>query len=135
MYRCGKTQLGCLRDAAGPNAGSADTNVHAHAFNHGADTLKIWIPAAAPCIVGVTDHVAERRPLAANLASHSHDNSLPIHTKLNKVSSLAEFWPIRTRFDSLGMGESLISLFLGAHLHYGTAGGAPIKPFRFSGGE
>jgi hypothetical protein len=61
--------------------------------------LKIWIPAAAAGVVRVTDHVAERRPLAANLASHSHNNSSPIFTKLNKVSSLAEFWPIRTRFD------------------------------------
>src|ERR1700675_4060499 len=101
MYRCGKTQLGCLRDAAGPNAGGADTNVHAHAFDHSADALQIWIPAAAPGVVRVTDHVAERRPLAANLASHSHSNSSPILTKLNKVGSLAEFWPNRTRFDSL----------------------------------
>jgi hypothetical protein len=49
----------------------------------------------------VTDHVAERRPLAANRASHSHDNSSPILTMLGKVCSLAEFWPIRTRFDAL----------------------------------
>jgi hypothetical protein len=63
--------------------------------------LKIWIPAAAAGVVRVTDHVAERRPLAANLASHGHDNSSPILTKLNKVSSLAEFLRIITRFDSM----------------------------------
>ena len=99
MYRCGNARLGCFRDAAGPNAGSADTNVHARAIDHGANTLQIWIPAAAAGIVGVTDHVPERRPLAANLASHSHDNSSPILTMLNKGNSLAEFRPIRTRFD------------------------------------
>jgi len=92
--------LGCFRDAAGPNAGSAHANVHAHAFDYSANALKIWIPAAATGVVRVTDHVAERRPLAANLASHSHDNSSPILTKLNKARSLAEFWPMRTRFDS-----------------------------------
>jgi hypothetical protein len=94
--------LGCFGDAAGPNAGSADTNVHAHAFDHSADALQIWIPAATAGVIRVTDHVAERRPLAANLASHCHDNSSPILAKVNKVSSLAEFWPIRTRFDCAG---------------------------------
>jgi hypothetical protein len=59
MYRCGNTQLGCFRDATGPNAGSADTNVHAHAFHHGANALQIWIPAAAAGVVRVTDYVAE----------------------------------------------------------------------------
>jgi hypothetical protein len=93
--------LGCFRDAAGPNAGSADTNVHAHAVNHGANALKIGIPAAAAGIIRVTDHVPERWPLAANLAFHCHGNSSPILTKLNKVSSLAEFRPFRTRFDSV----------------------------------
>jgi hypothetical protein len=102
MFRCGNTQLGCFRDAAGPYAGSANTNVHAHAIDHGADALQIWIPAAAASIVRVADHVAERRPLAANLAFHCHDDSSPILTMLSKVSSLAEFWPIRTRFDGAG---------------------------------
>jgi hypothetical protein len=100
-------QLGCFRDAAGPNAGSADANVHAHAIDHGANALKIWIPAAAAGIVRVTDHVAERRPLAANLAFHSHDNSSPIPTKLNKVSSLAEFEPVCTGFDCMPMSKFL----------------------------
>jgi hypothetical protein len=94
-------QLGCFRDAAGANAGSADANVLARAIDQGANALKIWIPAAAAGVVRVTDHVAERRPLAANLASHGHDNSSPIPTKLNKVSSLTEFWPFRTGFDGL----------------------------------
>jgi hypothetical protein len=78
--------------------------VHAHAFNHGADALKIWIPATAPGIVRMTDHVAERWSLAANLAFHCHDDSSPILTMLSKESSLAEFWPIRTGFDSLVNG-------------------------------
>jgi hypothetical protein len=75
--------------------------VHAHAIDHGANSLQIWIPAAAAGIIRVTDHVPERRPLAANLAFHCHDNSSPILTMLNKANSLAEFRPIRTRFDSL----------------------------------
>jgi hypothetical protein len=74
--------------------------VHAHAIDHRADALQIWIPAAAARIVRVTDHIAERWPLAADFASHSHDNSSPILTKLNKVSSLAEFCLGRTGFDS-----------------------------------
>jgi hypothetical protein len=93
-------ELGCFRDSAGPNAGSANANLLARAIDHGADALQIGIPAAAAGIVRVADHVTERRPLAANLASHCHDNSSPIHTKLNKEDSLAEFWTIRTRFDS-----------------------------------
>jgi hypothetical protein len=75
----------------------------ANAFDHGANALKIWIPSAAAGVVGVTDHVTERRTLAANLASHSHDNSSPILAKINKVSSLAEIWPIRTRFDFMAV--------------------------------
>jgi hypothetical protein len=96
-------QLGCFRNAAGPNAGSADANVHAHAVDYRANALKIWIPAAAAGIVRVTDHVAERRALAADLAFHCHDNSSPIPTKLNKVSSLTEFEPVCTRFDGLAV--------------------------------
>jgi hypothetical protein len=94
-------QLGCFGDAAGPNAGGANTNVHAYAIHYGADALEIWIPAAAARVVRVTDHVAERRALAADFASHSHDNSSAILTMLNKASSLAESLPIRTRFDGL----------------------------------
>jgi hypothetical protein len=89
-------RLRCFGDAAGSNAGSADTDLLACAVNHRADALQIWIPAAAAGIVRVTDHIAERRALAANRASHSHDNSSPILTKLNKVSSLTEFWAMRT---------------------------------------
>jgi hypothetical protein len=92
---------GCFRYAAGTNAGSANTNVHAHAINHSANALKIRIPAAAAGVIRVADHVPERRPLAANLAFHGHDNSSPILTMLSKVSSLAEFRRFRTRFDML----------------------------------
>jgi hypothetical protein len=92
-------RLRCFGNAAGPNAGGADTDLLARAIDYGADALQIWIPAAATGVVRVADHVAERRPLAANLASHSHDNSSPILTKLNKVISLTEFRAMRTRFD------------------------------------
>jgi hypothetical protein len=73
--------------------------VFARAIDHGANALKIWIPAAAAGIVCVADYVAKRRPLAADLAFHCHDNSLPIPTKLNKGNSLTEFRLVRTRFD------------------------------------
>jgi hypothetical protein len=89
----------------------------AHAIHHGAHALKIWIPAAAAGVVRVTDHVPERRPLAAYLASHSHDNSSPIFTKSHKESSLAEISPIRIRFDSFHRGE----------VHYGVRGFEPHK--------
>jgi hypothetical protein len=93
------SQLGCFRDAAGANAGSADTNLLAHAVDHGANALQIWIPAAAAGIIRVTDHVSERWSLAANCAFHSHSNSSPILAKLSKANSLAEFWEFRTGFD------------------------------------
>ena len=73
--------------------------MHAYAIHYGADALKIWIPAAAASIVRVTDHIAERRPLAADFAFHSHDYSSPIHTMSSKATSLAESLAIRTRFD------------------------------------
>jgi hypothetical protein len=63
------------------------------------NALKIWIPAAAARIVGVADHVTERRTLAANRAFHSHSNSSPIQAKLSKAVSLAEKWALRTGFD------------------------------------
>jgi hypothetical protein len=84
----------------------------AHAIHHGADALQIWIPAAAAGIVRVADHIPERRPLAANLTFHSHSNSSPILTKLSKVKSLAEFWPIRTRFDRLRVMERALLMNL-----------------------
>jgi hypothetical protein len=58
----------------------------------------------------VTDHVAERRTFAANLASHSHDNSSPILAKINKVSSLAEFGTMRTRFDFSHLCDFTVSV-------------------------
>lgn len=96
IFRCGNSQLGCFRDAAGPNAGCAHADLFASAIYHSVDALKIRVPSAAARIVRVTDHVSERRALAAKRAFHCHDNSSPIFTKLNKVSSLAEFSPIRT---------------------------------------
>ena len=99
IFRCGNRQLGCFRDAAGPNAGSAHADLFTSSIHHSADALKIRIPSAAARIVRVTDHVPERRALAAKRAFHSHDNSSPIFTKLNKVSSLADLPSIRTRFD------------------------------------
>jgi hypothetical protein len=80
-----KRRLGCLRDAAGSNAGSAHANVHAHAIDHCADSLEIWIPAAAAGIVRVADHVPERRSLTANLASLGHNDSSSILAKINKA--------------------------------------------------
>jgi hypothetical protein len=75
--------------------------VHAYAIHYGADALEIWIPAAAARVVRVTDHVAERRALAADFAFHCHDNPSAILTMLNKACSLADSLPIRTRFDGL----------------------------------
>jgi hypothetical protein len=93
-------ELRCFRDAAGPNAGGANTNLLARAIDYGANTLQIRIPAATAGIVRVADDVAKRRTLAANLAFHGHDDSSPIPTMLSKVSSLAEFRRFRTRFDN-----------------------------------
>jgi hypothetical protein len=103
--------------------------VYAYAIHYGANALEIWIPAAAACVVRVTDHVAERRALAADFAFHSHDNSSPILTMLNKASSLAESMPDRTRFDGLIVAQS------GSRWHERLpaqeTGGLYITHFRF----
>jgi hypothetical protein len=93
-----KRRLGCLRDAAGSNAGCANANVHARAIDHGADPLEIGIPATAAGIVRVAHHIPERRPLAANFAFLCHNDSSPTSAKMNKRCSLTEFFYFRTEF-------------------------------------
>jgi hypothetical protein len=84
IFRCGNSQLGCFRDAAGPNAGSAHADLFASAIHHSADALKIRIPSATARIVRVTDHVPERGAFAAKRAFHSHNNSSPISHKVKQ---------------------------------------------------
>jgi hypothetical protein len=69
--------------------------MRANAIDDGVDTLQVRIPAAAPRVVRVADHVAERRPFAAKLAFLCHDCSSQNLPKMNKASSLAEFAAFR----------------------------------------
>ena len=95
-----KRQLGCFLDAAGPNTGSADTDLHAHAVNYRANTLEIRIPAAAPGIIRVADHVPERRPLATNFTFLSHSNSPTHFHELTQSSKLIRVLATPHQFDS-----------------------------------
>src|SRR5271168_3300210 len=62
--RGGPTSRGLL-NAARTDAGGADANVLASAFNHGLDAPQIGIPATPRHIVGVADRVAVQRLLTA----------------------------------------------------------------------
>jgi hypothetical protein len=70
-----KDPLRCLLDASRPDARRAHTDVLTHAVNHCANSLKIWVPAAAARVIRMADHVAETRAFAAKLTSHCHNCS------------------------------------------------------------
>jgi hypothetical protein len=72
--------------------------VLSHAVNHRANTLQVWVPAAAARVIRVTDHVAETRPFAAKFTSHGHKYSSPHRQNSHKAKSLAKFRLLRTLF-------------------------------------
>jgi hypothetical protein len=81
--------------------------VLSHAVNHRANTLQVWVPAAAARVIRVTDHIAKTRPLAAKLTSHGHKYSSPHRQNPHKESSLAKFRLLRTLFvDFTACGKS-----------------------------
>src|ERR1700739_3077250 len=84
-----RRRLGCFLDAAGPNAGSTNADVNAHAVNDRADALKIRIPAASPGVVRMANHVAKRRSLAADFAFLCHCNSSPILLRCERVKQFS----------------------------------------------
>ena len=57
---------GSLFHTAQTNACGADANLFANAIDDGANALKVGVPAAAPGVVGVADHVAVMRRFAAD---------------------------------------------------------------------
>jgi hypothetical protein len=69
------SRLSGFFDFARTDARGADFDALACTRNKGADRLEIWVPAAAPSIVGVADDVAEARSLAAVFTLHCHDCS------------------------------------------------------------
>src|SRR5882762_521573 len=78
-----------------------------HAVNHRANTLQVWVPAAATRVIRVTDHIAKTRPLAAKLTSHGHKYSSPHRQNSHKARSLAKFRLSRTLFvDFTACGKS-----------------------------
>src|ERR1700719_265485 len=89
-------RLGCLSDATRPDAGSANTDVLTHTVDHCANSLQIRIPAAAPRVIRMADHVAKTRPFAAKLTLHRHKHSSSILKNLHKVNSLTKSFRFRT---------------------------------------
>ena len=89
-----KNYLGCLRDAARPDTGSAHTNVLTHAVNYRANSLQIWVPAAAARIIRMADHVAKTRPFAAKLTSHCHKYSSSHFHKLAQSNQFSKVPPL-----------------------------------------
>ena len=91
-----------------------------HAVNHRANTLQVWVPAAAARVIRVTDHIAKARPFAAKLTSHRHKYSSPHQQNLYKARSLAKFCHFRTQFvvfSVLGQAGSS-HVCVGANLMY-----------------
>ena len=78
-----KSRSGGFFDFARADARGADFDAFARAGNQGANRFQIGIPAAAPGIVGVADHIAEARAFAAVFTLHCHDLFLNGACKLN----------------------------------------------------
>jgi len=89
-----KEFLGCLRDAARSDTGSAHTNMLTHAVNHCANSLQIWVPAAASGIIRMADDVAKTRPFAAKLTSHCHKYSSSNFQKLAQSKQFSKVPPL-----------------------------------------
>jgi hypothetical protein len=77
---------GSLFHATHADARGANANLFARTIDHGANALEVRIPAAAPGIVGVADHVAIMRRFAADFTLQCHDSSL--HSKDMKRKAL-----------------------------------------------
>src|SRR4029077_17123509 len=71
----GMIRLSGFFNFARADARGADFDTLARARNQGANGLQIRIPAAAPGIVGMADHVAVARTLAAVFTLHCHNSS------------------------------------------------------------
>ena len=65
-------RLGGLDDLAATQAGSADAQTLGGAHHAGAHRAQVHVPAALAHVVGVTDLVAEARPLAAHITHSCH---------------------------------------------------------------
>jgi hypothetical protein len=62
-----------LYDFAAAKAGGADANVLGSGADFGVDRAQVDVPAPLGHVVGVTDGVAELRPLAADITNSCHD--------------------------------------------------------------
>jgi hypothetical protein len=65
-----------LFNAAGTNAGGANSHAFMGAFHHSLHATKIGIPAPTRDVVRVTDRISKERLLTANITSQCHDASL-----------------------------------------------------------
>jgi len=89
-----KNYLGCLRDAARPDTGSAHTDMLTHTVNYRANSLQIWVPAAASGIIRMADDVAKTWPFAAKLTSHCHKYSSSHFHKLEQSGQFSKVPPV-----------------------------------------
>jgi hypothetical protein len=81
---------GCFFHATHANAVGADADVLARAIDNRADTLQVWIPAAAPGIVRVADYVAVVRGFAADFTLQCHDDYFDSKRLIDKNLILSE---------------------------------------------
>src|SRR4029077_4273329 len=77
---------GSFFNTAQTNASRTDTYLLADTVNDRADALQVGIPAAAPGIVSVADHVSVMRPFAADCTLQCHDSTLPTLQRIENRS-------------------------------------------------
>src|SRR3989442_1026243 len=92
---------------AGANAGRADTHLFAHAVQHRADALQVWIPAPPPRVIGVADDVAVMRRFAADFTFPGHRNSWVRKSHSGNQEILANNSALRKRIIIIRSADSL----------------------------
>jgi hypothetical protein len=79
--------LGDLGDAAGADAGGANSQRLSRALNEGTDTPQIGVPTALGHVVGVTDPVAVNGRFSTDFANLGHFNT----SKVRNQDDLSKF--------------------------------------------
>ncbi len=98
---------GGFSHTAGANAGRADTHLFAHAIQHRADALQVWIPAPPPRVIGVADDVAVMRRFAADFTFPGHRNSWVKKSHSDNQEILANNSALRKRIIITRSADSL----------------------------
>src|SRR5437899_1724070 len=98
---------GGFSHTAGANAGRPDTHLFAHAIQHRADALQVWIPAPPPRVIGVADDVAVMRRFAADFTFPGHRNSWVKKSHSDNQEILANNSALRKRIIITRSADSL----------------------------